>query len=151
MNTVNVRPAAPGDIPILAALYDDYRRFYGQTPDLQKASRFIQERFQRNESIVLVSAIGTGPISGFCQMYPTFCSVEAAKILVLYDLFVAPDSRRHGMGRALVVEAERYAKKHGYSRMDLSTARNNTSAQALYESLGWTRDDEFHVYHRRID
>ena len=38
------------------------------------------------------------------------------------------------------------AKKSGASRIDLETAIDNTSAQALYESLGYQRDTEFYKY-----
>lgn len=60
----------------------------------------------------------------------------AAKIGVLYDLFVDSAARKTGAGRALMLAAHEYAAKNGMTRLDLSTAKNNLKAQALYESLG---------------
>jgi len=85
-------------------------------------------------------------LAGFCQLYPTFCSVAAAPIYVLYDLYVAPASRGAGLGRALMLNAQAFAAANGAARMDLSTAQTNAAAQALYESLGWRRDNEFFAY-----
>lgn len=139
------------DLPQVATLFDLYRQFYEQPPDLNLARRYLTERFERKESVVLVARTEeAGPV-GFCQLYPGFCSVEAAPIYTLYDLFVKPDVRRLGVGRALLQAAEVRAAAEGKRRMDLSTARDNLRAQALYESLGWVRDTVFLSYSRRVD
>ena len=65
---------------------------------------------------------------------------------MLYDLYVPPQSRRRGVARALLEAAADRARRDGKLRMTLSTARTNDNAQALYESLGWERDNEFYVY-----
>jgi len=65
---------------------------------------------------------------------------------VLYDLYVPPHARRCGVGRALLRAAADRAKHDGKLRVTLSTASTNLQAQALYESLGWERDNEFYVY-----
>ncbi len=72
--------------------------------------------------------------------------MAAARIFVLYDLFVDDDARRGGVGRALMLAAQAFGRAAGAVRMDLSTARTNAKAQALYESLGWQRDDVYLVY-----
>jgi ribosomal protein S18 acetylase RimI-like enzyme len=105
---------------------------------------------RRGESIILLAVDGDGQTVGFCQLYPTFCSVEAAPILALYDLFVSPQHRGCGAGRKLLLAAEEEARRHGASRMDLTTARSNLAAQSLYASLGWIRDEVFWGYSRRI-
>ncbi|WP_323117952.1 GNAT family N-acetyltransferase [Burkholderia alba] len=147
MSSVEVRLAVPEDVPALGRLFDLYRQFYEQAPDAELAERFIGERMRRRESIVLAAQQADGAIVGFCQLYPTFCSVEAAPILVLYDLFVAPAARGTGAGKALLLAARLHAVAAGVARLDLSTARTNRAAQTLYESLGWERDDVFYAYH----
>lgn len=144
-----VREARPADIPAVAALFDRYRQFYEQAPDLAQAHAFIAQRVERRESVILV-AEGDGGLLGFCQLYPTFCSVEAAPIYTLYDLFVAPAARQAGVGRLLLQAAEARAAADGKVRMDLTTARTNHAAQSLYASLGWVRDDVFLAYSRRV-
>jgi ribosomal protein S18 acetylase RimI-like enzyme len=149
MAMMTIRAAGPADVEAVAGLFDQYRQFYKQAPDPDLARRFIADRLDRRDSVILV-AESAGDVFGFCQMYPSFCSVLAAPIFVLYDLFVAPAHRNGGVGRALMLAAEDAAKKAGAARIDLSTASNNLPAQALYESLGWVRDDVFHVYNRSL-
>ena len=147
-----IREARPADIPAVAALFDRYRQFYEQAPDLAQAQAFIAQRVERRESVILVAEGGDsdGGLVGFCQLYPTFCSVEAAPIYTLYDLFVAPAARQAGVGRLLLQAAEARAAADGKVRMDLTTARTNRAAQSLYASLGWVRDDVFLAYSRRV-
>jgi len=153
---LSVRRAAVPDLPAIAALFDAYRQFYQQPSDVDLATAFIAERMQRDESIILLIEDAQGSLAGqthalgFCQMYPSFCSVEAARIVTLYDLFVSPQARNCGAGRALLLAAEGYARDHGFVRMDLTTAITNTTAQRLYESLGWVRDDIFLTYNRKV-
>lgn len=152
MTSVHIRPATTTDADTIAPLFDAYRQFYGQAPDLAGARAFIAERLEREESVILLALDATQTAVGFCQLYPTFCSVEAAPIYTLYDLFVAPAARQTGAGRSLLRAAEATAHAHGKVRMDLTTAHTNTNAQKLYESLGWTLDTVFRAYnkHKRI-
>ncbi|MEN9435906.1 MAG: hypothetical protein RIR09_561 [Pseudomonadota bacterium] len=141
-----VRLATPDDLAPLAALFDQYRQFYEQAADLDRARTFVAERMARGESIIFVAADTQGTLLGFCQLYPSFCSVAAAPILVLYDLFVAPGARRLGLAKALMQAAQDYATAQAVARMDLTTAHTNTKAQALYISLGWQLDTVFRAY-----
>jgi len=146
MTNIATRPATFEDLDAVAALFDAYRQFYKQAPDLALARRYIQERFERHESVLFIAKTEAGKVVGFCQLYPTFCSVRAAPTFVLYDLFVSPEARGTGAGKALMRAAEAHAIKAGAARMELSTARTNAVAQSLYERLGWVRDEAFFVY-----
>ena len=148
MTDFAIRLAGPADLDELAGLFDAYRRFYEQPSAPALARRFLAQRLERAESVVFVAApvAGAPALAGFCQLYPTWCSVAAAPIFVLYDLFVAEHARRGGVGRALMLAAQAHARASGAARLDLSTARTNTRAQALYESLGWRRDEVFLTY-----
>jgi ribosomal protein S18 acetylase RimI-like enzyme len=145
-----LREAHPADLPAIAELFDLYRQFYEQPADRALALDFITQRMQRRESVILVADAGTDGLMGFAQLYPSFCSVEAAPIYVLYDLFVRPGARQAGVGRQLLLAAEARATADGMARMDLTTARTNHTAQRLYESLGWVRDEVFLAYNRRV-
>lgn len=150
MTAIRTRIATPADVAAVAPLFDAYRRFYDQPADPARASAYLHDRLERGESTIILAESEARDLAGFCQLYPTFCSVEAAPIFTLYDLFVRPEARRGGVGRMLLLAAERLAAERGMARMDLSTARTNHTAQALYESLGWERDDAFYNYSRRI-
>ena len=140
-----IRRAGRDDVEALAPLFDAYRRVYEQPGDVALASRYLHERLERGESAIFV-AEADGQALGFCQLYPSWCSVAAARIFVLYDLFVDADARRAGVGRRLMLAARDFGRAAGAVRLDLSTARTNTRAQALYESLGWRRDEVFLTY-----
>ncbi len=148
MSPVRIRLAGLSELDRLAPLFNAYRLFYEQPDDLALARRFLEERLQRGESVVLLAEGDDGQDLGFCQLYPSFCSVEAQPIFSLYDLFVAPAARRLGVGRALLRAAEDLALERGVARLDLTTARSNTRAQALYESEGWVLDQVFLAYQR---
>lgn len=150
MNSTAIHTAIPEDAALIASLFDAYRQFYEQPADADAALAFITARLERGESVILLARRPDGSALGFCQLYPSFCSVLAAPIYVLYDLFVVPDARRLGVGRALLLAAEAHARATGHARMDLTTASNNLRAQALYESLGWVRDEVFLTYARHL-
>jgi ribosomal protein S18 acetylase RimI-like enzyme len=125
-------------------------QLYEQTSDISLAQKFIRERLQNNESVIILALNEAQNVFGFCQLYPTFCSVEAKPIYSLYDLFVSPEARRLGAGKVLLQAAEKLASERGKARLDLTTGRNNKPAQAAYESLGWVRDEVFYAYSKLV-
>ncbi len=146
--SIEIRPAEPADIAQIAVLFDAYRQFYEQASDLNLATSFIAARLHHQDAHILL-AEQDGKLIGFCQLYPSFCSILAAPIFVLYDLFVTPTARKTGAGRALLQAAEQLALRLGKARLDLSNAKNNLAAQSLYESQGWRRDEMFYTYTRQ--
>ena len=150
MIDVTVRRATIDDVGAVGELFDQYRQFSGRTPDRALATEYLRARLERGESIVLVASTDDEGFAGFCQLYPTFCSVDAAPFLVLYDLYVRPAARRGGVARALMLAARDEAIAAGVTRIDLQTARTNAPARALYESLGWEVDVAFDTYHLRL-
>ena len=150
MSVARTRPAEELDLPAVAALFDAYRQFYEMPPDLALARRYLGERFERGESVILVAEDAGGEIVGFTQLYPAFCSVLADRTFVLYDLFVTPSARGTGAGRALMEAAESYARAHGAARLQLQSATTNLVGQSLYDSCGWKSDDLFYVYEKGL-
>ena len=135
------------DLDGLTPLFDAYRLFYGQASDLAGARAFLADRFKRGESVIFLAVVD-GAIVGFTQLYPSYSSVSMKRLWVLNDLFVTPDARKSGAGRALLERAERWAAETGAKGLTLSTQITNRGAQRLYEACGWTKDDEFLHYHR---
>ncbi len=140
-----VRRATLDDLDALTPLFDAYRSFYGRVSDLPAARAFLAARLELGESVVFLAFAGNEPV-GFTQLYPSFSSVSVARLHVLNDLFVSERGRRGGVGKRLLYAAIEYARGDGAVRLVLSTARTNHAAQALYESTGWKRDDEYLVY-----
>lgn len=144
-----VRLATTDDVEALAPLFDAYRQFYGQRPDVELARRFLSERMARAESHVLLvtpRTDATGAALGFAQLYPMYSSVQCRPALVLNDLYVAPAHRQQGVARALLDHARDVATLLGASSISLQTALGNALARSLYERFGFVRDDEFLTY-----
>ena len=148
--TINIRLATVQDAEALAQLFDAYRQFYEQATDIELATTFIKDRLNHQDSMIFVALNSEQALIGFCQLYPTFCSVIAAPICVLYDLYVDSTTRKSGTGKALMLAAQEYAANNGFKRLDLTTAKTNLNAQALYESLGWVRDEIFYSYNKEL-
>jgi GNAT superfamily N-acetyltransferase len=135
------------DLDALVPLLDGYRRFYRQSSDLAGARAFMADRIKRGDSVIFLAVVD-GAIVGFTQLYPLFSSVSMKRLWMLNDLFVAPDGRKSGAGRALLERAERWARETGAKGLTLSTEITNLAARRLYEACGWTKDEEFVHYHR---
>ena len=135
------------DLEDVVPLFDAYRQFYEAGSDLAGARAFLTERTERNESVIFLAYAGPGEAVGFTQLYPSFSSVSLKRLWILNDLFVRAEVRRGGVGRALLERARQHAVDTGAKGLILSTAVTNKRAQTLYESCGWTRDDEFLHYH----
>ena len=150
MNTVRTAIATMSELEAIAPLFDAYRQFYKKPSDLPLAKRFIGDRLRNKDSVILLASGESQGVIGFCQLYPTFCSLEAKPIYSLYDLFVLPEARRSGVGKALLQAAEAHAAAAGMVRMDLTTGKSNKPAQSVYESLGWVRDEVFYAYSKPI-
>ncbi|MBT6208525.1 MAG: GNAT family N-acetyltransferase [Woeseia sp.] len=134
----------------VSRLFDLYRQFYECDADLDLATRFITERIERDESDIFVAVLDE-KAGGFVQLYPSFCSVDAVKIYILYDLYVGADCRKSGLGERLMNTATEWAKENGAGRLDLLTAHDNIAGQHLYEKLGYKRDlEDFYAYSLKV-
>ncbi|MDJ0385855.1 GNAT family N-acetyltransferase [Streptomyces sp. G-G2] len=143
---VVVREAGEADVAVAARLFRGYLDFYEVTVDDPGApGEFLRARIRNGESLVLLADVdGVGTV-GFAQVYRTFSSLSLRPAWVLSDLYVAPEGRRTGAGRALLRECLRRAREAGVAGLQLETAYDNHVAQGLYEAEGFVRE-EFHVY-----
>lgn len=78
------------------------------------------------------------PPAGVCQLRFRPSVWTAAQDCWLEDLFVRADSRRRGVGRALVARSLQRARERGCRRVELDTNEANVGAIALYEELGFS-------------
>jgi ribosomal protein S18 acetylase RimI-like enzyme len=126
-------------------LFEGYLGFYGREPGPGLARRFIAERLERGDSVILLAELD-GRAVGFAQLYPAFASLSLAPSWILNDLFVEPSARGAGIGEALMRAVRTHAQSTGAAEVFLQTARDNEVAQALYRRHGYQRDDDFLVY-----
>jgi len=145
---IRIIQAEPQDLDQAAPLFDDYRQFYNRAPDLSAARRFLAARLAKRDSVLYLgyAPASSAHASGFVHLYPSFDSLAMQPLWILYDLYVAPEARRHGLGRALMDRATALARESGASCLILETAKDNLPAQSLYEQLGYRRDELFYRY-----
>ena len=144
-----ITQAKPEDAEQIALLFDAYRQFYRQPPDLQGALQFISDRLGEKQSVVFVAwaeSAGNPIAVGFVQLYPSFSSVSMKPMWILNDLYVMAEARKQGVGKALMESARQLALSTGAKGIILETAKDNLSAQKLYEQLGYKKDEDFHRY-----
>jgi ribosomal protein S18 acetylase RimI-like enzyme len=153
-----VRAACPSDLPrvgeLAAGLVRQHRaldadRFMLVEPIAEGYRRFLGGELERKGALVLVAEDGTagapagegGRILGYA--YATLEPRNWNDLLdaagKLNDVFVDPEARRHGVGRALVAAALAELAARGAPRTVLVTAWRNPDAHAFFEALGFRR------------
>ena len=145
-NKVSVTRAELAQIELIVPLFDAYRQFYKQPSDVPAAREFLRDRLESGESVIFLALDG-GKALGFVQLYPSFDSVTMRPVWILYDLFVAPSTRKRGVAKLLMERARQFAVEIKAKGLILETAADNIPAQKLYEQLGWKRDTVFHRYY----
>lgn len=138
--------ATPGDLSELAELFAGYLDFYRVPRDPIEVRAFLAYRLQRDDSVLFVARDEAGRALGFVQLYPFFASLQLAPAFLLSDLYVHPDARRQGLAEALMNAARAHAEASGACGLQLETAKDNLAGQALYEKLGYVRDEVFYTY-----
>ncbi|GLS06239.1 N-acetyltransferase [Chitiniphilus shinanonensis] len=142
MNPTPPRLATPGDLDALAALFDQYRQFYGRPADPALARDFVALRLELRDSRLFV-VDGAQGLAGFAQAYPSLSSLAAGPIWILNDIFVAPTERGRHVGTRLLQGVEVAARSAGVLQLRVETAPDNVGAQRLYQSQGFRREMGF--------
>jgi ribosomal protein S18 acetylase RimI-like enzyme len=120
----------------VARLLDDFQREYDEpTPGVETLEERYADLIRNKEMIVLL--VGDGP-DGFAQLRFRPWVYSAGLHAYLEELYVAPDRRGEGLGRALLEAAMETARGEGAEQMELGTSEDDTAARALYESAGFT-------------
>jgi GNAT superfamily N-acetyltransferase len=129
-----VRRATPADADAIGCLLHDFNREYGDpTPEPAELAARIS-MLLATDTVVLLAGDGPDGLA-VLRFRPSLWS--AALECYLAELYVVPDRRGHGLGRALMEAAIEAARAHGADHMDLGTGEQDVVARALYESLGF--------------
>jgi GNAT superfamily N-acetyltransferase len=144
-DTIQIVQAEQHHADAAAEVFDAYRQYYGQQPDIEGARQFLSERIANRESVVFLALKDGQPI-GFTQLYPMFSSVSMRRSWTLNDLFVKENSRSNGIGKALLTTAQDFILHQGHKGLLLETTPDNTKAQSLYERLGWVREQNYYYF-----
>jgi GNAT superfamily N-acetyltransferase len=130
-----VRRATPGDAPQVARLLHDFQAEFDEpSPGVETLEERYGELIRNKEMIVLL--VGDGP-DGFAQLRFRPWVYSAGLHSYLEELYVVPDLRGNGLGRALLETAMDTARGEGAEMMELGTSEDDVAARALYESAGF--------------
>ncbi|MBO0960236.1 GNAT family N-acetyltransferase [Neobacillus sp. MM2021_6] len=140
-----IQKATLNELDALTELFDLYRQFYEQKSDMEGVRKFLQERILNEESVAFIALEESNPL-GFVQLYPSFSSVSMQRSWVLNDLYVKEIARGRGVGESLMKMAIDFAKETGAKGLFLETAEDNTTAQRLYEKIGFIRESHYFYY-----
>lgn len=110
------------------------REFDDPTPGPEFLAKRIAELIEVGEATVLV--VGEGP-DGLAMLRVRPGIWSDANEAYLAELYVAPESRGRGLGRALLEATLDAAREAGCDHIDLGTGETDTAARALYERLGF--------------
>ena len=145
-----IRPATPADLSLIAALIRELADY----EKLAHAVRFDEATLERNlfgprpmAEVVIGEADGVA--QGFALFFHNFSTFEGKPGIYLEDLYVRPEARGKGLGKALLQHLAGLALERDCARLEWSVLDWNAPAIAFYESLGARMMDEWTVM--RVD
>ena len=142
-----IRPATPADVPTIARLIralSEYERLAHQF-DCDEA-RLRECLFGPRPYAEVLLAEEAGAVVGFALFFHNFSTFMARPGLYLEDLFVEPEHRGHGHGKALLAALARTAVERGCGRLEWSVLNWNEPAIGFYRALGAVQMNDWTVY-----
>jgi GNAT superfamily N-acetyltransferase len=140
-----IRPATVDDVPVVLTLVHELAR-YEREPDAVLATEetLAAALFGDNPRVFChVAEDSAGAVVGFAVWFFNFSTWLGRHGVYLEDLFVRPESRGAGHGRALLTELARIAVANDCGRVEWAVLDWNVDAQAFYSSLGAQPMDEW--------
>ena len=141
--------ATLNELEPLVQLFNGYRTFYLQKDDIEKATAFLKERIELKESVIFMAQSDEGEWMGFVQLYPVFSSVSMQRSWLLNDLFVHQNHRKKGIGEALINAGKELCATTPAKGLLLETGADNYPAQALYEKLGFHKEESLFYFWKK--
>jgi ribosomal protein S18 acetylase RimI-like enzyme len=133
--------ASINELDQVSRLFDDYRVFYDQEPDIEGANKFLKERLTNNESVIFLAVDDNNDGMGFVQLYPAFTSIGMNRLWILNDLYVDIIHRKKNIGGQLIEQCKKLAHDTKAAGLVLETQNENHPAQKLYFKSGFIKDD----------
>jgi GNAT superfamily N-acetyltransferase len=145
-----IRPATSADLPLIAELIRALAEYEKLAEEVRFDEAVLAEKLfgQRPYAEVLIGEVD-GAAMGFALFFHNFSTFEGRPGIYLEDLFVRPEARGKGLGKALLVELARIAVERGCARLEWWVLDWNEPAIGFYRSLGARPMDEWTVM--RVD
>ena len=147
-----IRPARVQDVPIILQLIRDLAT-YERAPDEVTATeeQLVSVLFGERPAAEVLLAFEEESPAGFAVYFYNFSTWLGRPGLYLEDLFVKPEKRGKGYGRALLVELAKIARDRGCGRMEWAVLNWNEPAIKFYRALGAKPMDEWTVFRLTTD
>jgi GNAT superfamily N-acetyltransferase len=142
-----IRPATEGDAPLILsfikklAVYEKLAHKVTADEDILRETLFGERRHAE----VVIGYHGGEPV-GFALFFHNYSTFLAQPGIYLEDLFVLPEHRGGGTGRALLERLAQIAVERGCGRMEWAVLNWNKDAIRFYERLGARPNSEWTVY-----
>jgi GNAT superfamily N-acetyltransferase len=140
---VSIERVIEADLDELLPLMRGYCDFYEVDPPdeaLLTLSRSLLADPER-EGIQLIARDDAGSPIGFATVYWTWQTLNASRLAVMNDLFVASEARGTGAADALIEACADEAREHGATTLAWQTAKDNARAQKVYDRVGAERSE----------
>jgi GNAT superfamily N-acetyltransferase len=136
-NGVSVRAAQPADMPALVQMFRELAE-YEHLEDIMLADeqKLAAALFSEPPAAEALIAERDGEPAGYAVFFPTFSTFLCAPGIWLEDVFVRPEHRRGGTGRALLAAVAARLRERGGERLEWSALRWNELALDFYRALG---------------
>lgn len=145
-----IRPATEDDVPIVLTLIRELATYERAADEVVATEADLRESLFADGHVACCHVAELGAeVVGFALWFRNFSTWLAKPGLYLEDLYVRPQARGHGVGKALLEELVRIANERGYRRVEWSVLDWNIAAIGFYRSLGATPNDEWTVW--RLD
>jgi GNAT superfamily N-acetyltransferase len=144
---MTLRPATAADVPQILAFIRalaDYERLLDDVVATEDDLR--QALFGPRPYAEVVLAEHAGAPVGFALFFHTYSTFVGRPGIYLEDLYVVPEARGAGVGKALLAELARLAVARGCGRVEWAVLDWNAPAIGFYDSLGAKPNDEWTVY-----
>ncbi|MEU9197577.1 GNAT family N-acetyltransferase [Streptomyces hundungensis] len=143
-----IRDASPADIPALHQMIRELADYEKCLAEARATEEQLHEALfgAHPAAFAHIAEDAAGEPVGFSIWFLNFSTWRGVHGIYLEDLYVRPDARGGGHGKALLRELARICVARGYERLEWSVLNWNTPSIAFYESLGARPQDEWTVY-----
>ena len=136
MNSFTIRPAAPDEAGIVLDLINQLAVYEKCEADVVADEKTIYHSLFIERSAECLLGVEDGTVVGFALFFHNFSTFVGRKGLYLEDLFIIPEKRGHGYGKALLKHLAKLAVERGCGRMEWICLDWNESALSIYRSIG---------------
>lgn len=144
---IAVRSAEASDVGLVLSLICELAEYERMSAEVVATEEMIRDALfgARPKAEVLIASF-EGVSVGFALFFENFSTFVGRPGLYLEDLFVRPEARGHGIGKALLESLAAIALERNCGRLEWSVLDWNESAIAFYRGLGATPMDEWTVF-----